>query len=162
MATIDHVVEVEIDLHLDEDRIDTIMDGLASHHVALTEAPSGNATVILTIPAADLAAAAKKGVSLARRHGAPLTVSAIAEELRDAREDLTAVGERIGVAEAADIIGVTPAYVRRLIANEALPGERVGARTYSVARADVQAYARRRRSQLGPTGARRSRAGAPA
>lgn len=73
------------------------------------------------------------------------------EEATMAIGDPGSPDELLGTAEAAEVMGVTDAHVRRVIGSGELPARRVGARSWVVRRGDAEAWAKVQR-RTGPKG----------
>jgi excisionase family DNA binding protein len=56
-----------------------------------------------------------------------------------------AIAEFVGIAEAAELVGVSQVYVRRLLEKKRLEGQKFG-RDWIATRASVLAFAKRRRA----------------
>lgn len=128
--------------------IDQVMDALADFGVAIGDADAAGSQITVTIPADDLEQAARLALSLIRPLATPLAITeALPEEIRDAREGWTPVPDLVDVAGAAQILGMTPQWVRQLIDAGTLPATTAGTRATVLPRSAVEALAKARNAK---------------
>lgn len=131
---------------IDVGRIDVdasaLLDDLAEYHTVLAGTPRGTVEVVMTLPAESLRQAASTALALIAAAGhEPRTILVMTTDDFDIRNGLDPVPEDISVAQAAELLGVTPSAVRQRLAAGTLPGRRVG-RDWRLPRADIEALRR--------------------
>lgn len=137
------LIETTERIHTDTD-IDQVMDTLADFSVAIGDADAAGSEITVTVPADDLEQAVRLALSLVRPLATPLAVDALPEEVRDAREGWTPVPDLVDVAGAAQILSMTPQWVRQLIDAGTLPATTAGTRATVLPRSAVEALAKAR------------------
>lgn len=124
--------------------VDATMDRLANNTVSLSVSPRGYRTVVITLPAADIAQAATSA-ALVAAYGFGVDVDRVihvdvmSEAEADLREGSLEVPDLIGAAEAAQLLGVSPQRVRQMIDEGKISAHRVGERSFALARSEVHA-----------------------
>lgn len=121
----------------DAEVADFLMEGLIEHHPAVAPAPAmpGAWQAIVTIPAHTLGQAVATARALARPLGELEGLEVLPTEVWDRRAGLEIDDvDLVGIAEAADLLGLTPQGVRDRIAAGSLPGRKIG-RNWAVPRA---------------------------
>lgn len=115
---------------------DVDLDAFAQHHGVLAGTPYGTLEVILTVPAETLQQAAVTALALVAAAGHQ--PQALRVMTTDAFDNGYAQPEpqTFSVAEAAQVLGVTPSAVRQRLAGGSLPGRRDG-RDWRIPRAAV-------------------------
>lgn len=140
-----YIVEIETRERFATDaQIDTVMDTLADFHVAVGDASGGGSEVTLTVPAEGVDQAVRIALSLVRGLASVIGVTALPEEVRDAREGWVPMPDLVDVATAADMLDMTPQWVRQLINDGSLQATNAGPRTTVVPRSAVEALAAER------------------
>lgn len=146
-TTPSHVVDVEIDRAIDEDLIDQIIDDLAAHHVGVSSVGADpHILITLTLDEPNLLRAVTQAVTLTGRYGDVVGVSALPEQLRDEREGFTTDphAQVIGAPDAARLLGISGAAVRKLAAKGTIAGTHLNDRAWSLDLASVLDYKERR------------------
>jgi len=130
-----YIVEVETTLRdITDDMIDQVMDALTAWHPSIGTGPTGALEATMTVPAEHLSQAVAGGLAAIVAAGlSPVTVTAMPESVRDAREGWAPIPDLLSVTEAADELGLTRQRILQLISNAELPATRVG-RGYAIPR----------------------------
>jgi len=123
----------------DEHAHEQLVDAFSDYHPATGTTDLGNVGVHITFPAASLAQATTTALALAARYAGAqlLALEVMPTSEFDARVDADPRGGEISVAEAAELLGVTPSAVRQRLATGSLPGARVG-RDWRIPRAALR------------------------
>ncbi len=129
--------------------LDEYLDQLDGYHAVLAGTPAGTLEVIISLPAESLRQAATTALAVVEAAGlTPRTLDVLTSEDFDARH-ADDDGETISVAEAAELLGVTPSAVRQRLGSGSLPGRRVG-RDWRLPKAGVEQLAAGQFRGIGP------------
>lgn len=120
------------------DAVDRWVEALKPWHGTISASPAGHLTATITLPADSLAQAIATGLLVITAHATPLAVTALPEEVRDAREGWAVVPPLMSVTEVASRLGKTRTRVQQMIDEGKLPGSRVGS-TWAVPTSAVEA-----------------------
>ncbi|MCM3907615.1 helix-turn-helix domain-containing protein [Trueperella bernardiae] len=118
----DYTATVSINTQLD---IDTAIDQLAEYSGSLAQTEAGYRAVF-SYPAHDLAQATKTALTIANTIGTPISITVATTESVDrdtAHGDIPPV---VSVAEAANILDISPQAIHKRIKTGSLPATRVG------------------------------------
>ena len=136
-----YVVELELDTKPTAAMLDRIMDALDGFHPAASTSLAGLTGVTITLAADDLRQAVTTGLALVGPVAPVVAVSAIAEEVRDAREGWDVVDELLSASEAGEVLGVSRQRVLQMIYEGKLPNRKIG-REYAIPRAALNSRQR--------------------
>lgn len=105
--------------------LDAILDELAGHHPAVVAGPTGEAEIVITLPADDLTQAIATARALLTRHR-PIGLEVIPTDMWDKRQDTAPVPELLSVTDAANRLGTTRQAVLQRIETGSIPATKVG------------------------------------
>lgn len=120
--------------------VDQLMDALAAYHPSISTSPHGYLTAHISVPAENIAQAATTALAVvSQATGADaITLELLTEIEFDQRQGYTTVPDLIGVADAAEILHVSPQRVRQMIDEGKLAAHRIGDRAYALVRTEVE------------------------
>jgi hypothetical protein len=146
-------VRLEFSLPPTEAAAEQLLEALAEFHPAPGSTATGTLDVWITVQASGARQAVALGLALAAQATPAelLGLEAITAAEFDRRQRETHVPELVGVADAAEILGVSRQAVDKMLEpGGRLVGHRVGGKGTAIAKADVYAEkARRERVALG-------------
>jgi excisionase family DNA binding protein len=103
------------------------LEALAEHHPVVSRTIDGHAEITITIEADVLAGAAHTALyRLQTATGAMRSFTIITTAEYDRRTDEMKVGDLIGTAAAAEILGVSRQRIQQLANSGALPSQKIG------------------------------------
>ncbi|WKN47168.1 helix-turn-helix domain-containing protein [Nocardioides sp. Arc9.136] len=122
------------------DRVDELLEQLATYHAAIGTSPRGFLSATITVPAESLAQATTTALAVvSSAFGAePIACTVLTTAEHDARQGWESTPEVVSVSEAATLLGISRQAVLQRIAGKSLPATRVG-RSWTVPRAAVDA-----------------------
>ena len=128
-----------VDLGIPGEPADELLAPLAVFHAVAAASRRGTVEVILTLPAESLRQAVTTALAVCQAASGrePVAVHVLTTADFDAGLWLTPGSDELSVAEAAELLGVTPSAVRQRLANRTLAGWRAG-RDWRVPRAAVE------------------------
>lgn len=149
-----YIAQVEVSKRGDPspEEIRALADRLSGYSVSMHLSPRGFRRARITVPADNLAAASTAAL-LAVTHGfgvaieAAVSLEIMSESEAGLREGSVEVPELVGVADAAQLIGVSPQRVRQMIEEGKIAAHRVGERSFALVRSEVEATAKRLRTR---------------
>jgi len=136
--------------NLSDDRLEQIMTQLAMFHPSIGGRPGGGINVRLTFPAESAPQAAQTALAVVgaalsaggtHTGPAPIFMEVMTEEEFDRREGWEHIPELVSVAEAAEILHVSPQRIRQMIDEGKFHSvTRIGERSFALARAEVDKH----------------------
>ena len=108
--------------------LDAILDELTGHHPAVVAGPTGEAEIIITLPADNLTQAITTANTLLTRHARhrPIGLEVIPTDLWDKRQGTAPMPELLSVTDAANRLGTTRQAVLQRIETGSIPATKVG------------------------------------
>lgn len=141
-------VEVAIKGADAEKSADELMGVLAEYHVAVGSSTRGWLELRISVPAETLAQATSTALAVVESAAGAGAVACevMTEEEFAARQGFEVVPDLLGVAEAAEILGVSRQRIDQLVHAGKLQAVSVGARSRGYTRSSVEALAAKERS----------------